>query len=109
MATNNNYKVIYEVNLEIDNDAVDEFIAWLKPHMQEIIELPGFVGGNMFKVEPTEEDKASTKSKYIAVYYVETRKHLQEYFDTHAARLRGDGIKRFEGRFQATRRILEKQ
>ena len=35
-----------------------------------------------------------------------SREDLEEYFQKHADRLRGDGLTRFEGKFTATRRIL---
>lgn len=40
-------------------------------------------------------------------YRVDTREHLEDYFTKHAARLRGDGLKRFAGKFDAHRRILK--
>lgn len=39
-------------------------------------------------------------------YYVESRADLQQYFDVHSKRLRGDGLKRFGGKMSITRRIL---
>jgi len=31
---------------------------------------------------------------------------LQEYFDVHSAKMRGDGVKKFTGSFRAWRRVL---
>ena len=35
--------VIYEVNLTVDNDVIDEFDAWLQKHVDEMLAIPGFV------------------------------------------------------------------
>jgi UMP-CMP kinase len=55
----------------------------------------------------TVEKKYCPMFRYIVSYRVESREHLQEYFDVHSKRLRGDGIKRFNGKFTASRRILK--
>jgi hypothetical protein len=103
-----NYSVIYEVNLVINNSILDDYLAWLKPHMEEITKLDGFVGSNLFKVENlgSEHLVDGDTTSYTAVYYLSNRQSLQDYFDVHAARLRGDGVNRFKDQFNATRRIL---
>jgi UMP-CMP kinase len=74
-----------------------------------------------FEADKTEEEVFAEVSKYIEQidakhcekvrytvnYHVKSRARLQEYFDVHAAKLRGDGINRFKGRFTATRRVLK--
>eukprot|EP00933_Yihiella_yeosuensis_P074190 TRINITY_DN83024_c0_g1_i1.p1 TRINITY_DN83024_c0_g1~~TRINITY_DN83024_c0_g1_i1.p1 ORF type:complete len:237 (-),score=49.16 TRINITY_DN83024_c0_g1_i1:142-852(-) len=97
--------VIYEVNLTIDADTAKDFGAWLGPHIDEILALPGFIGADWLR---REEDGEAEKGKtlWTIQYHLTSRAHLQDYFDNHAARLRGDGLKRFEGRFTAARRIL---
>lgn len=47
--------VIYEVNLDLEREIADQYIAWLKPHIQEIINLPGFVSAELMA---REEEKA---------------------------------------------------
>ena len=41
------------------------------------------------------------------IYRVDTREQLTDYFDNHAARLRGDGLKAFSGKFTADRRVMQ--
>ena len=41
----------------------------------------------------------------MASTQVASRQQLQRYFDVHAARLRGDGVNRFAGKFFASRRV----
>ena len=94
--------LIYEVNLTIQPDVFDAYCAWLKPHITEIVALPGFLNARLF--EHNEEDAL----KHLVVQYeVASKPDLQDYFDHHAAAMRDDGIKRFEGQFSATRRVLE--
>lgn len=96
--------VIYEVNIEVDGAAHDEYRAWLHDHVAEILALPGFTGAKVFEVL---DPPASAGRVALCVQY--TLKHqaaLDDYLRDHAPRLRADGMSRFGGRFQATRRVL---
>jgi len=104
--------VIYEVNIEVDADIAQKYVDWLVPHMKEMLTIPGFIDCNLADIEhlpavvSTEKQEEEKKKKYmVATYRVESREKLQQYFDVHAARLRGDGVNRFKGRFTCTRRI----
>ncbi|MDX1420132.1 MAG: DUF4286 family protein, partial [Rubricoccaceae bacterium] len=69
--------------------------------------LDGFLGADWFEVEP-EADTRDGRVRWCVQYRLRDRAALQDYFDRHAARLRGDGLTRFEGRFEATRRVLRR-
>lgn len=43
-------RVIYEVNIEVDAAAHDEYRLWLRDHIAEILALPGFAGAKLFEV-----------------------------------------------------------
>ena len=103
--------VIYEVNISVDANVFDEFMAWLQPHMKELLALDGFEKATLFERVATEEgaEKDDSKKLLTCHYHVQSREHLQNYFDHHAARLRGDGMKRFEKHFQIERRILHEK
>ena len=96
--------VIYEVNVAVDAEVADAYAAWLAPHIDEVLAVPGFVSAEWWAVEP--DGAARQRAEWCVRYRVESRDALQAYFDEHAERLRGDGLARFGGRFQATRRIL---
>ena len=98
--------VIYEVNQSVDADVAEAYAAWLGPHIDEVLAVPGFVSAEWWAVEPDGEADAGARRRWCVQYRVESRAALQTYFDEHAARLRGDGLARFGGRFEATRRIL---
>ena len=95
--------VIYEVNLAVDDDVAEAYAAWLAPHIDEVLAVPGFLSAEWFEVDV---DDAGGRRQWVVQYRVESREALAEYFDTHAARLRGDGLERFGGRFEASRRVL---
>jgi len=90
--------VVYEVNLSLNADIVKDYLDWLKPHIVEMMTFGGFVSYQMFKVSDTE---------YCVQYKVMSEDHLNTYFNTHAKRMREDGINRFGDQFSATRRIME--
>ena len=93
---------VYEVNCVVDKDVSEEFLAFLIPHAKEVADLEGFIDHEILL---TEADKQEEAVHYTAIYRVDTRASLQRYFDVDAERLRGDTMKRFEGKFSATRRI----
>jgi len=95
--------VIYEVNLDVDAAIADAFLAWLRGHVAAILELPGFVAAEISAAE----DPPPGRLRWCVHYRLRDRAALQDYFDRHAAAMRGDGVARFGARFSATRRILE--
>ena len=34
--------IVYEVNLQIDSIAADEYAEWLGPHIEQILDIKGF-------------------------------------------------------------------
>ena len=97
--------IIYEVNLAVDAAVADAYAAWLGPHIAELLALDGFLGAEWFEVE--REGAGADRVRWCVQYRLESRSALQDYFDEHAARMRGDGLDRFAGRFEAHRRVLE--
>lgn len=95
--------VVYEVNIDLDAGIEAEYRAWLHGHVAEIVALPGFTGAAVFDVvDPAAEGRIGICMQYRLC----DEAALQAYFDQHAPRLRADGIARFGGRFNASRRVL---
>ena len=97
------------MSISVDEDVAEAFLEWLYPHIDELLALDGFTGATVLSREAEIEggDAAAPARRLMAVRYsVASRGHLQEYFDVHAARLRGDGMARFGGKFDISRRIL---
>ncbi len=96
--------VVYEVNIDLDAVIETDYRAWLATHVQEILALPGFLDATVFDV--VDPAPAAGRITLCTQYRLRDAAALQDYFDHHAARLRGDGTARFGGRFSATRRVL---
>lgn len=95
--------VIYEVNLDVDADVIDTYRVWLDGHVAEILALPGFTGAQVLAVV---EPAAAGRVSLCVQYALRDAAALDTYLDLHAARMRADGLARFGGKFNATRRIL---
>lgn len=52
--------VIYEVNLAVRPDAAPAFRAWLGPHVDELLALPGFTHADWHEIEPCPDHRASS-------------------------------------------------
>lgn len=96
--------VIYEVNIEVDASAHDEYRAWLHDHIAEILALPGFTGAKRFEV--LDPPASAGRIALCVQYALKDQAALDDYLRDHAPRLRADGMARFGGRFQASRRVL---
>lgn len=97
-------RVIYQVNIEVDAAAHDDYRVWLHEHIAEILALPGFAGAKLFEV--LEPPPSAGRVGLCVQYALKSREALDDYLRDHAPRLRADGMSRFGGRFQATRRVL---
>ncbi len=95
--------VIYEVNLNINREIYAEFVLWLKDHVKEMLQYPGFMCANLLKEE---QDDGFGQEQLTVQYKLENRKHLENYFTEFAPKMRDKGIKRFNEKFSASRRIF---
>ena len=93
--------VIYEVNLDVEQQIASEFRNWLDKHVVDMLELPGFASANIYECESDND-----VLKLVVHYHLESRALLEDYFIQHAAKMRADGEQRFGSQFKASRRIL---
>lgn len=98
--------VIYEVNLSIDEEIYAEYRVWLKAHVQQMVQFPGFIQACFFKPE---QEGDTAHEKLTVQYQLESRDDLQTYFNEFASKMREDGINRFGNKFSAERRIFTVQ
>jgi quinol monooxygenase YgiN len=96
--------VVYEVNIEVDADARDAYLDWLRPHVGQILALPGFTGAQVLEV--VDPPAAPGTVRFCVQYRLSGDAALQAYLDRHAPRMRADGIARFGHRMRAHRRVL---
>jgi Domain of unknown function (DUF4286) len=96
--------IVYEVNIEIDAAIEGAYRAWLAPHIDEILRLPGFTGARVYEVldPPPSADAVALCVQYLLI----DRESLEIYLRDHAPRLRADAVARFGERFRALRRVL---
>lgn len=99
--------IVYEVNLEVDHDVKDDYLAWLRPSIREILALDGFEAALWYRPEGFISPDTG-RLMYTLHYLVRTQAHLDDYFENHAPRMRAEGMSQYGGRFAATRRILKK-
>ena len=93
--------LIYEVNLQIDNDVAEEVAVWMRAHVRDMLGFDGFE-----RVAWYQRDPADGRQHWTMHYHVATGQQLNAYLDTHASAMRQDMLDRFSGRFSAERRIL---
>lgn len=97
-------KIVYEVNIEVDASAHDDYRMWLRDHIAEILGLPGFTGAKVFEV--LEPPPSAGRIGLCVQYALKNRELLDDYLRDHAPRLRADGVARFGDRLHTTRRIM---
>lgn len=92
--------VIYEVNLEISREVFSSYCTWLEKHVEEIAQLPGFFGADIFR----DNDAAN---KLVVFYRLQSMADYDNYMTKHAPKMREDALQRFPNQFKATRRVLQ--
>ncbi len=96
--------IVYEVSLSVEAAFGEAFLPWLREHIGEMLALPGFLDAELQAVlEPTEPGRR----QWVVAYRLRDQAALDAYLAEHAARMREDGMRRFAGRFRASRRVLE--
>ena len=95
---------VYEVSLDVDAGVIDAYRAWLRAHVAEICALPGFLGAELFDV--LEPAAPAGRVALCVQYRLRDAAALDAYLRDHAPRMRADGLARFGGRFEASRRVL---
>jgi antibiotic biosynthesis monooxygenase (ABM) superfamily enzyme len=96
--------VIYEVNVTVEVQIQSAFRDWLRGHVREILNLPGFISAHLFSAEAGSAGAATIQ--YMVQFEVESRDSLQSYFQTSASNMRQIMIDRFGDRVTSHRRIL---
>ena len=93
---------IYEVTLSVDREIINEFDVWLTHHVEEMLQIPGFLRASTFSAE----DDDQGRPQRVTHYYLESEADLDNYLAGPAEDMRRSGTERFPDRFTASRRIL---
>lgn len=96
--------IIYEVNLSVDNEIIEEYTNWLKQHISQMLLFKGFCKAELAKEILIDDN--NSQHKITVRYYLESMQDLTEYLNQHAAQMREEGIKLFGKRYSAVRRVF---
>jgi hypothetical protein len=80
-----------------------DYLIWLKPHMDDMLALPGFVAARLHSVA---SPKVAGRVDWVASYDLQDAAAMQAYLDVHSAKLRGSMPEKFKGKVSFTRRTL---
>ncbi len=93
---------IYEVTLSVDREIIAELDLWLTNHVEEMLQIPGFVRASTFAAEDDEQGRPQR----VTHYTLESEADLEHYLAGPAEMMRQSATERFAGRFSASRRVL---
>lgn len=97
--------IIYNVTINIEDDAHDEWLSWMKDkHIPDMLATGKFTHAKMTKVL-VEEEMGGTS--YSVQYTCPDKSTLERYYQENADEMRADGQKRFTNKFVAFRTELE--
>ncbi len=94
--------VIYEVDLEADAAIEGPFDTWLRDHIADVLQFPGFLSAEILAASAAPDDRVHRTVQYR----LRDRAALDDYLGNHATRLEGQGTALLGDRFVATRRVL---
>jgi len=97
-----NAGVIYEVNLEADAAIEAAFDTWLRDHIADMLQLPGFRAAEILG----DRSAPSGRIRRTVQYRLADQASLDTYLAVHAPRMRERGAELFGDRYAADRRIL---
>ena len=101
--------LIYEVNLEVKDKIAPHFSDWLIQHIQEMLQFDGFNSAQWYSRQNLDEDNHNPVQLWTIHYQLKDRETYEQYVLNHAEAMREDGLNRFGGQFQATRRLLYRE
>ena len=93
---------IVEVTISVEREIVDQFDEWLEGHVEEMLQIAGIYRAEVFELEDDDQGRA----RRVAHYHFASNADLEQFFSGQAEAMRQSAIDRFEGRFEASRRVL---
>lgn len=99
--------IIYNVTLNIEDSAHDEWLSWMKAtHIPEVMATGLFIDYTMSKLLTRQHDE--TGSTYVIQYLVEHMENYNKYQAEFAPALQAKTKALFDGKFVAFRTLMEK-
>ncbi|TNF31796.1 MAG: DUF4286 family protein [Bacteroidetes bacterium] len=96
--------IIYNVTVNIDHAAHDEWVRWMRDvHIPDVMATGYFLENRFARVLVDDQGGVTYSIQYLCKNMLD----LEEYQRDHAPRLQADHTKKFEGKFVAFRTLLE--
>lgn len=95
---------IYNVTINIDDAAHNEWFSWIESHITEVLNTGKFTSAKLTEVLVEEEMGGKT---YSIQYAANTREDLDNYYKFDAPNLRSEGLKRFADKMLTFRTELK--
>ncbi|MCX7548486.1 DUF4286 family protein [Xanthomarina sp. F1114] len=96
--------IIYNVTVNIEDSVHEDWLVWIKVHIQKVLATGKFSEAKLSRVLVEEEMGGVT---YSIQYRAKSREDLEAYYNNHADKLRQDGLMRFADKMLAFRTELE--
>lgn len=96
--------IIYNVTINIDDSAHDQFLTWIKEHIPHVLATGKFKKAKLTKVLIEEEMGGQT---YSIQYTAHNREALDLFYKEDAPAFRAEGAKLFADKMLAFRTELE--
>lgn len=96
--------IIYNVTVNIDDSAHEQWLEWIKEHIPQVLATGKFKEAKLTKVLVEEDMGGQT---YSIQYRAHSREALNAYYNEDADRLRTHGAKLFADKMLAFRTELE--
>ncbi len=93
---------IYEVTISVDREIVDQFDAWLKANVEEMLQISGVSHAEVFE----QEDDDHGRARRVAHYHFASNADLEQSMSGQAGAMQQSAIDRFAGRFETAHRVL---
>ncbi len=93
---------VYEVTFKVDREIVDQFDAWLKQHVEDMLQLAGVRHAELYEEEEDDEGRTRRVLQFFFTGYPE----LERYVSKQAGADRQSAVDRFNGRFGLKSRVL---
>ncbi|MBN4051384.1 DUF4286 family protein [bacterium AH-315-M05] len=98
--------IIYNVKVSIDDDVHDEWLKWMKEvHIPDVMKTGMFTDHKICRV--LTDDPPAGGQSYSIQYVCKNMDNYNRYREEFAPGLQEEHAKRYKGKFEASRTLLE--
>ena len=88
----NDTSVVYEVDMAMPPALYSRERAWLRQHVNAMLQHAGFLQATVHAVELLDATDAASVQRICVQYTVASRQHLMHYLEHDAEAMRADGL-----------------